>query len=125
MIPDDVWIVFSTQGEMTYEEVVKECGKAGWAPVLSWKEGDKVIIPCFTSQEMAVKFCKRNIAKGILWGSISPIIEDLRWMQEQGWELRLFTYPNRVADRVELDVVILTFHTTPDIFGVRGVVKGA
>lgn len=112
-----VWLVWSTLGEMTREEVVKECGEGSWAPLVIWREGDKIVVPWFGDQETAIKFCKRNFGTKICWGTLDMVLTDVEKLDKMGWEFRKFTFPNIVKDRVKLEIEVFQLCAQPTIHG--------
>lgn len=113
----ETFVLFSSMGEMTVGEVVRECGQEGWIPTLCWYENDKVIVPYFTDKKVAFRFAKRNITGKTAWGMSSLTDIDIKWAKNQGWEMRHFSYPSLVSSKFELGIERLWFNSKPEVKG--------
>lgn len=112
-------IVFSSAGELSDKDIVKECQQEGWTPISVIREADRTVVPFFESKKVAAQFCTRNFGREIC-GIVELTPEDVsriqqRWVHEKGFVLEKFTYPNKVAKRGELDIEIHEFVEKPDV----------
>lgn len=122
----ELWFIFCTLGEMNMKDILAECQREGWAPILHVKFNDgKVIIPCFQTQPVAIKFAKRNLPKNHLFGCAKFLEDDLEkvrknWVEDRGWSLELMNHPRLIRDLGTIDVEVHEYAQKPDIYGVWG-----
>jgi len=89
-----------SEGEMSASELRLECPKKDWLPLLVMRpKGDKETLPTlltFTSEEVCLRFYKRNFPKNWKggWVSLDPVV--LNMLSAEGWSFRVFNYPNKV-----------------------------
>lgn len=121
----DRWFVFATLGEMTIREVVSECQSQSWVPIVIVKMTDKTIVPCFSTQENAIKFAKRNLLKEQVFGTTLLTDEDLKklnseWIEGKGWQLDFMSHPRLMKDLGQIDIEVYEFNEKPDVYGTWG-----
>jgi|688.fasta_scaffold53408_9 hypothetical protein len=122
----DLWFVFCTFGELTMKEIVSECQKDAWAPILHLACHDgRVIIPCFLSQPIAIRFAQRNLPKNQIFGCAKlPQVEVNKlkenWVKGKGWLLEVISYPKILKNQGRFHVDVHQYMSPPDIFGVWG-----
>jgi len=122
---NDFWFVFSTLGEMNLQDILAECQTQGWVPVVIVQTKDKVLIPCFDSQEKAIKFAKRNLPKNQIFGTTCFTENDIKkikdeWVMKKGWFLEILDHPRLMKDLGKFDVEVFEFFEKPDVYGVWG-----
>jgi hypothetical protein len=123
---EELWFIFCTLGEMNMKEILAECQKQGWAPLMIVKQNNgSVMIPCFQCQETAIKFARRNLPKNQLFGSAKFPSEDIaklrkNWVEDRGWILEIMNHPRLVRDLGEITVEVHEYVERPDIYGVWG-----
>lgn len=117
---EDGWLVFATLGEMSLKNVVDECQKDSWVPILVFREGDKTVIPVLDTQEKAIRFAQRNLAKNQLFGTVILTEDDSNKIRQEfsskGFVFESLDHPKRMRGRA--DVEIYEFFGNPDIYGV-------
>lgn len=122
----ELWFIVYTFGEMKMNDVLAECQKQSWVPILNIKfTNGNVIIPCFQSQPTAIKFARRNLPKNHLFGCAKFLNDDLakvqkEWVEGRGWFLEVLTHPKLLRDLGTFDVEIHYYPEKPDIYGVWG-----
>lgn len=121
----DCWFVFATLGEMNLKEILVECQDQGWAPILIFRKDGKTFVPCFESQENAIKFARRNMPKDQLFGTTLLTDEDLgklkiEWVEGKNWVLDRMSHPRLVKDVAKLDVEVFEYQSKPDVYGAWG-----
>jgi hypothetical protein len=114
----------STMGEMSFSQVKKECGGEGWVPLLIYRlehEGETfTVLPIFSTEEVCRKWCKRNLPKE--WGLSGGVFltdEDIPTIEEKGWRVQMFEWPNKVKDFVTFDVEPIELSDKPEVCGKR------
>ena len=116
------WLVFATLGEMGVGDVVGECGGGGWSPVLVFRDGDVTVVPVLASRDLCVRFAKRNLPRGQVFGMLVLTDEDVVRLVEgfvgRGFVFEFLDHPRRLRGRA--DVEVYEFAGSPDVFGVRG-----
>lgn len=124
---DGNFFVFTTLGEMDLKAVLAECQADGWAPILVVRPNDpqgQVLIPCFTTREIAMKFAMRNLPKGQLFGTtiLTPAdVVKLRqeWVAGRKWKIEIMDHPRKMAAHGKLDVEVFELTDKPDVFKVQ------
>ena len=110
------YCILCAQNYMTYQDMVKECTKEKWLPVLVMRAAeDTPIVPVFDNIETANKFIKRNLPKDWLCGTIPMSLRDATWMDEHGWKAIKFSFPRRLTDVVKFDVEILEYEQNHNV----------
>jgi hypothetical protein len=109
---------------MKLKDVFNECQQEGWVPLVVIRS-EQTVIPCFRVHDDAVKFAKRNLVKGELWGTTLLTVEDLQkiekeWIGQKSWEIELMTFPKLVGDRGKVDIETYYFVSKPDVYGTWG-----
>lgn len=118
---EEGWLVFATLGEMSLKNVIEECQKGAWAPVLVFRSNEKTTIPVLGTQESAIRFAQRNLPKGQLFGTVILTANDAEKIGEEfsrkGFCIEFLDHPKRMRGRP--DVEIYEFAVRPDIYGIR------
>ena len=114
----DCWFVFATLGEMTIQDVVSECQEQSWVPIVVVRMKEQTVVPCFSSQENAIKFAKRNLPKNQVFGTTLLTEEDLKklnseWIEKKRWHLDLMDHPRLMKDLGKLDIEVYEFFNKP------------
>jgi hypothetical protein len=109
-------------GEMVLKEILEECQKEGWVPLLVIRTKDRTSIPSFKVQDEAVKFAKRNIAKGELWGTTQLTLPDVEkiqkeWIDGKKWHFEQMEFPKFIGNNGTIDVECYSFIEKPDVYG--------
>lgn len=116
---EDGWLIFSTLGEINLHGVVEECQRGAWAPILVFRDGDETIVPVLGTQEDAVRFAKRNLPKGQIFGTVILTPEDVKKIGDEfsskGLRIEFFDHPKKMRSRA--DVEIYEFVGRPDVYG--------
>lgn len=110
-----IYAVLCSQGEMSVQELFRECRQNKFAPILVMRQDDgPTIVPCFKTQETTYKFVKRNIPKEwAVFGAVELTVQDLEWMESKGWQFSLMDFPRKLTDVVDFDVEILEYDDEP------------
>jgi len=122
---NDSWFVFATLGEMKLNDILSECQKQGWVPILVARQNDNVIVPCFPTQKIALEFAKRNLPKNQLFGTTILTEDDISklqtdWIEIKGWKVEMLNHANLMKNNYKIDVEVFEFHDNPDVYGVWG-----
>ena len=96
---------------MTSREVLQECCKEGWIPLIVWDNEDGVtIIPSFSSEQLCVNWLKRNLPKEWVKGAVTLSQDDLIKMRDElGWMTMEFEWPRKMKELVELRTEVYEF----------------
>lgn len=110
---------------MNLKDILAECQSQGWVPVLLLRTNEKTLIPCFNSQEKAIKFAKRNLPKDQIFGTTCFTEEDIQkiekeWIAGKGWALEKLDHPRLMKNLGEFDVEVFEFFEKPEVYGVWG-----
>lgn len=122
---DNYWFVFATLGEMNVKDVLQECQKQGWVPILVLRTEKETIVPFFDFQEVAIKFAKRNLPKNQIFGTTILTDNDMvklnsEWIEEKKFKLEKFGHPRLIKNLGVFDVEVFEFKNKPDVYGVWG-----
>lgn len=113
-------ILVTDDGELTYRDVIHECKKDRWAPVLSYTTPSKSVatVVCCTTMEIAYQFANRNFGKKGFKGIILLSNIEINWIREQGWEIEKLTFPRLLVTRSDMTMgfQILEFGNMPNVF---------
>lgn len=118
------YLLFTTVGELKFEEVVAECQEEGWVPVLIVRPpigGGPPLIPVFPTREVALRFAQRNLPKGHLHGVTTLPDADMHvirddWIAKRGWRFEFLSYARRMPKDYTVDVEVLELTSKPDIY---------
>ena len=113
----DVFAVICSDGAIANRDDVNQCQREKWLPIAATVSGDKTTVILFYDLQVAVKFIKRNFPKEWTRGIINLTNSQLEWMRDQGWEVKVLTYPQLLKDT--LGYTILEFQSEMDM-KVRG-----
>lgn len=117
---EDGWLVFATLGEMNLKNILDECQKGSWVPILVFRDEEKTLVPVLDTQEKAIRFAQRNLAKNQLFGTVILTEEDSKKIRQEfsskGLIFEFLDHPRRMRGRA--DVEIYEFFGSPDIYGV-------
>lgn len=111
----DIFAVLCSDGAIVNCDDVKQCEKEKWLPVAAIIEGNKTTVLLFCDLQVAVKFIKRNYSKDWTRGIINLTTTQLKWMNDQGWESRVLTFPQILKDIPGFGYAILEFQDEMDI----------
>lgn len=111
-----MFAVLCTQGEMTAFQVLKECRKDKFAPILVMRNEGESVVPLFPSQKVAARFVDRNLPKewGVT-GAVQVTEQDLEFLEGKGHRFCLLNFPRKLTDIVEFDIEILEYVEAPAI----------
>lgn len=111
-----MFAILCTDGQMSVNDVAKECVSGQWAPLLVYRhKGDQTpIIPMFEDAFTAHSFAKRNMKPP--FGAVRLSDEDLASIKVKGWITDLMQFPRKLKDRqdIELGLEIHEFYEQPD-----------
>lgn len=121
---ENCWFIFSSLGEMKLKDIFTECQQEGWVPLVVIKH-TQITIPCFRVHSDAVKFAKRNLVKGELWGTTQFTVEDVKkmekeWIEQKSWKIELMNFPRFIGNQGEIDIESFYFVEKPDVYGTWG-----
>ena len=115
----NIYCIVCTQGEMSYQDVLRECKSQKWVPILVMRlEEGPPIIPCFESTEVARNFARRNLPKSWLRGVVNLTMRDTQWIDKKGWRIVLYDFPKKLKDVVPFDIEVLEYDEEPKIIGI-------
>lgn len=101
--------IICTQGQMNPQEVLNECGKEKWVPILVYRHQGKTIVPCFDAPNVLLRFTKRNLGEKKDWyyGCVNLEPENIDWFKNKGFEIRLYDYPQKLSGEFDIEVLEL------------------
>lgn len=110
-----LFAVLYTDGLVELTSIKNECKKENWAPIFVYEQGKDIIVPCFTSQEDARKFGKKNLPKEWLSGAVSLSEREYFWLKSQKYIIEVMNYPRKIKDLYKTGFRILEFSENPDV----------
>lgn len=117
----DGWLIFASLGEMNTKNVVEECQKEGWVPVLVFRDGEETIVPILDTQEKAIRFAQRNLPKNQLFGTVILTDADASKIKEEfaskKLKIEFLNHPRKM--RGSPNVEIYEFFEKPDVYGIK------
>ncbi len=102
-----IFCILCGHGHMSYNDMIKECKKENWLPILVIRTEEGPVVPLFTSEKIATQFIRRNLSKSWTCGVVVMTLRDAEWMDKNGWRALEFSFPKKLKDVVEFDVEIL------------------
>lgn len=115
------WLVIATLGEMNLSDIVNECQPGAWAPVLTFNDGQKTVVPVLDTQQKAVRFAQRNLPKEQLFGSLILTDENVVKLEkdfnEKGLVFLFLDHPKKMAGKPNVE--IYEFVDKPDVYGLK------
>ena len=108
----DFHVPLTTQDQMSVLEVVKECHKENWSPVIVIQyENGRIVVPVFRSYQTAMQFIFRNFGKKhkMTSGTIGMNQEHLELFTSKGWEVEVMDFPKKFTDRKDASLIIEVF----------------
>lgn len=102
---------------MNVGAIIKECPSQKWAPIFAYYENELTYIPLFYDQITVKKFAKRNLPKDWLQGAVFMIPENITWMENKGWKMKTFVFPQLMTNKPGITVgfEIMEFLEKPEI----------
>lgn len=118
------YFVFTGLGELRFKEIIAECQKQNWVPLLILRPKDAtqpVIVPGFTTRDAALRFAKRNLPAGNLFGFVEFPPADLarlfsEWRDGRQWRFESWPYPKVITQTHTPDVEVFELLSAPDVF---------
>jgi len=114
------WLVFATLGEMNLNNIIDECQKGAWVPILVFRDGENTVLPVLDMQDKAIRLAQRNLPKGQLFGTIILTAADAekiaREFGDKGISIEFMDHPRKMRGRP--DVEIYEFLGSPDVYGI-------
>lgn len=111
-----MFAILCTDGQMSVNDVAKECVPGQWVPLLVYRhKGEQTpIIPMFEDALTARSFAKRNMKPP--FGAVRLSDEDITNIKDKGWVTDLMEFPRKLKDRqdIELGLEIHEFFEQPD-----------
>lgn len=91
-------VITSNEGQMSLADLKKECSGGGWAPIQTMCLNDVLIIPCFTTVDVAIRFVRRNdFNKKWLYGCVNITPNDVQKFKEAGFDVQHYSYPHKFS----------------------------
>ena len=113
-----MFAVVSTDGQMTFNDLEKECVSGKWIPlcVLKNKKTGEIMLPVFNLKDICYRFIVRNIPKNWQKGCVELTAEDMQTINLKKWKLCLLDFPRKFEDHPEYEMVfeIHEFSEEPD-----------
>lgn len=106
MPQSDLYLAISSDGQMTGQQMLLELQEHRIAPVMTFQQDDKTILPLFKSKEMANKFAKRNTPKEYTIGTMLVGEKEAEQIKAKGWETEIWDFPKKrpiVVEVLELE----------------------
>ena len=85
----------SSQGVLTEKDMMQGLVEERICPVMVFEQDGIQKVPVFASAELAGRFAKRNAPKSWYIGTMEAADDDLKAMQEAGFEIEEQTWPNK------------------------------
>jgi len=104
-----------TQGEMTRQEILDECFREKWTPLVVYFQNGKTILPTFTRIQIARRFARKNFPEEWLTGAVNLNPQDIEIIEDKGIERVIFNYPNELKGAVEFDIIVHEFHPDTEV----------
>lgn len=102
----DLYFAISSDGQMTVAEMLSELKEHRIAPVMTVQLDNKIVVPLFSSKDVASKFAKRNTPKEYTIGTMLASGTDIKQIKEKGWEIEEWHFPKKrpiVVEVLELE----------------------
>lgn len=109
----DIFAIICSDGALTSRADIAQCQNEKWIPIAVINDGGKITVILFYDLQVAMKFIKRNFSKDWTRGIINLSDDQLEWMRDQGWEVKVLTYPQLLKDK--LGYAILEFQSEVNV----------
>lgn len=105
----DVYALCCTAGDMTRQEILRECERERWLPVVVMRCEGETFVPCFPSRDVAWKFLQRNLPKQWQqgWSPLKVTLPIVELFQEKGWQTPVYNFPRKLANLAEFDIEVI------------------
>lgn len=107
----DTWIAISSDGQLTPSEMLKELQEYRIAPIMTFNQDDKRIVPLFKHKSIAERFAQRNTNRSYTIGTMIIIDKELELLINRGFEPIIFEFPIKrdiIIEVIELDREVQT-----------------
>lgn len=108
----DYHVPITTENIMSVADIVRECHKENWSPVIVIRyEDGRTVVPVFRSYNTALQFIFRNFGKKFkpTSGTIGINEEDFDLFTSKGWEVEVMDHPRKFKDRKDASLVVEVF----------------
>lgn len=112
-----MWFALSDGGEFDNVEFLQELQRNRICPLLVYQKHDQSVVPIFPSQELAVRFARRNTSKECSVGAMEAGEEDTEKLRKAGFFIERLDWPNRCE--VSVHVLWLDREVEPETRGFR------
>jgi len=93
------YAVIWTDGEMTNQQVLKECPDNQFVPLFAlYDEQGNPTIVLFEHQSVGLQFIKRNVPKGWPQALFQLSDDDMDKMPQLGWKTELWSFPRKIQN---------------------------
>lgn len=109
---NDYFVPFTCMDDMSMYDVIQECHKEKWSPVITIQYTDgKISVPVFRNHQFAMNFVFRNFGKKYkrMTGTIGLNKEHFNLFTDRGWEVEVLDFPKKFKDRKDASLVIEVF----------------
>jgi hypothetical protein len=118
------YFVFTGLNELRFKEVIAECQKQNWVPLLILRPKDPaqpILVPGFPARDAALRFAKRNLPPGNLFGVVEFPPDELarllaEWRDGRQWRFESWPYPKVITQTHTPDVDVFELRDAPDVF---------
>ncbi len=109
----DYHIPLTIRDEMSILDVINECHKDNWSPVIVIRyEDGRTVVPVFRTYDTAMKFIFRNFGGKKFKktsGTIGMNKEHLELFTSKGWEVEVMDFPKKFTDRKDASLYVDAF----------------
>lgn len=104
-----------TDGDLSLQELKKECLPQNWAPILALKTETGIAIPVFRDPDICLKFIKRNAPPKQMVGIMGMSEVDKQKFLNKGWELLWHEFPKLYKKRPGFEICVEVIETDFDL----------
>ncbi len=90
-----MWFALSDGGELNKNEFLQELRSNRVCPLLVYRKDGQLIVPIFSSHELAVRFAQRNTLKKCSIGCMEAVDEDIEKLCKEGFLVERLDWPSR------------------------------
>lgn len=103
---NEFYVPLTTENQMSVEDIIRECHKEKWAPVVVIKYENRTVVPVFRNHDTAMKFIFRNFGKSVkpTSGTIGIDKVDFDIFTNKGWEVEILDFPRKFTNLASLEI---------------------
>ena len=114
------YFLVSNHGVMSTHEMFRELAEDQVAPILALSKADGItVVLIFSSSSLCLRFSKRNLPKKWVNGEMEVHADDLRFIEEKGWEIERLSWPRKIRKEEEITVVVMELSRDTEVRGKR------